>query len=184
VSHVVAQKSEMMDLQSAVIDDLSRDPPISTIGTRWLLLTDSVMGGVSNATMVREMLAGQPAIRMRGEVSLENNGGFVQIALDLAPERNAFDASAWRGIELDVFGSNEEYGVHLRTADLNRPWQSYRQSFRAEPNWRTIQLHFRDFAPHRTDTLMDVSRIRRIGVVAIGRAFSADVAVGGLRYFA
>jgi hypothetical protein len=35
------------------------------------------MGGVSNGTMVREQVAGRPAIRMRGDVSLENNGGFV-----------------------------------------------------------------------------------------------------------
>ena len=173
-----------MDIQSAVIDDLSRDPPISTLGTRWLLFTDGVMGGMSDATMAREMLAGRPAIRMRGEVSLENNGGFVQIALDLSPEGKAVDASGWRGIELDVFGNNEEYNVHLRTDELTRPWQSYRHSFHAEPHWQTIQFRFLDFTPHRTDTVMDMRRIRRIGIVAIGRAFSADVAVGGLRYFA
>jgi Complex I intermediate-associated protein 30 (CIA30) len=42
------------------------------------LFTDRVMGGVSNGTMVRETVAGRPAIRMRGDVSLENNGGFVR----------------------------------------------------------------------------------------------------------
>src|SRR6476661_7117755 len=41
------------------------------------------------------------------------------------------DASAWSGIELDVFGNGEEYGVHLRTDALTRPWQSYRQIFTA-----------------------------------------------------
>ena len=61
---------------------------------------------------------------MRGDVSLENNGGFVQISLDLAPDGHAVDASAWSGIEFDVFGNGEDYGVHLRTADLSQPWQS------------------------------------------------------------
>jgi len=56
-----------------------------------------------------------------GDVSLENNGDFVQIALDLAPDSNTFDASAWTGLQLDVFGNDEEYGVHLRTSDLTRP---------------------------------------------------------------
>jgi hypothetical protein len=169
---------------SAVIDDLSREAPLSTIGTRWQMFTDMVMGGVSNGTMTREVVAGRAAIRMRGDVSLENNGGFVQIAIDLAPDGRAIDARTWRGIELDVFGNGEEYGIHLRTEDLTRPWQSYRQSFRADPQWRTIQFRFADFVPYRTEVPLDTRRLRRIGVVAIGRAFSADLTVGGLRYLA
>ena len=177
-------RTEPMNPRPPVIDDLSREAPLSTIGTQWQLFTDRVMGGISNGTMVREMVAGRPAIHMRGDVSLENNGGFVQIALDLAPGGDAVDARAWRGFELDVFGNGEEYGVHLRTTDLSRPWQSYRQSFRAEPRWQTIRLAFQDFVPHRTDMPFNVPRLRRIGLVAIGRAFSADLAVGGLRYMA
>ncbi len=175
-------RTEPMGPQSPVIDDLSGEPPFSTIGTPWQLFTDRVMGGVSSGTMMWEMVAGRPAIRMRGDVSVENNGGFVQIALDLAAGGSAVDASAWRGLELDVFGNGEDYGVHLRTEDLSRPWQSYRQGFRAEPRWRTIHLAFRDFVPYRTDIPLNVRRLRRIGVVAIGRAFSADLAVGALRY--
>ena len=173
-----------MSAKSAVIDDLSREPPVSAIGTRWQLFTDRVMGGVSNGTMVRETVAGRPAIRMRGDVSLENNGGFVQIAIDLAPDGKAVDASPWQGVEFDVLGNGEEYGIHLRTEDLTRPWQSYRQSFRADPQWRTIPFRFQEFVPYRTEAPLDARRLRRIGVVAIGRAFSADLAVGGLRYLA
>ena len=171
-----------MGLTSAIIDDLSRDMPLSAIGTRWQLFTDRVMGGISNGAMVRETVEGRPAIRMRGDVSLENNGGFVQIALDLAPDGRAVDVSAWSGLELDVFGNGEEYSVHLRTSDLARPWQSYRQSFRADPQWRTVPFRFQEFVPHRTDVPLNTRRIRRIGVVAIGRAFSADLSVGGVRF--
>jgi hypothetical protein len=172
---------ETVSPQSAIIDDLSRDPPMSAIGTKWQLFTDLVMGGVSDGTMVREMVAGRPAIRMRGDVSLENNGGFVQIALDLAPDGRAVDVSAWSGLELDVFGNGEEYSVHLRTSDVARRWQSYRQSFRADPQWRTAYFRFEEFVPYRTDVPLKTQRLRRIGVVAIGRAFSADLAVGGVR---
>ena len=171
-----------MALTSAVIDDLSGEAPLSNIGTRWQLFTDIVMGGVSNGTMVREIVAGRPAVRIRGNVSLENNGGFVQIAIDLAPDGKAVDASAWHGLELDVFGNGEEYSLHLRTEDLTRPWQSYRRSFRADQQWRTIPFRFGDFVPYRTETPLDHRRLRRIGVVAIGRAFSADLAIGGLRF--
>jgi hypothetical protein len=179
-----ATRGETVSPQSAIIDDLSRDPPMSAIGTRWQLFTDRVMGGVSKGTMIREMVAGRPAIRMRGDVSLENNGGFIQISLDLAPDGGAVDVSAWFGIELDAFGNGEEYGVHLRTSDLTRPWQSYRQSFRADPQWRTLPFRFQEFVPYRTDVPLNTRRLKRIGVVAIGRAFSADLSVAGVRLIA
>lgn len=168
---------------TAVIDDLSLKAPLATIGTRWQLVTDQVMGGVSHGTMTSEVVAGRPAIRMRGSVSLENNGGFIQIALDLSPDGGIFDARPWLGFELDVFGNNEEYSAHLRTSDLTRPWQSYRRSFTAEPRWQTVSLRFDQFTPYRTETSLDVRRLRRLGLVAIGRAFSADLSVGGLRFF-
>jgi hypothetical protein len=166
----------------SIIDDMSREPPTATIGSAWQLLTDQVMGGVSKGVMAREIIAGRPAIRMCGDVSLQNNGGFVQIALDLQPGGGVVDASVWSGIELDVFGNGEEYGVHLRTDALTRPWQSYRQSFTAYPDWQTVQLPFKHFVPHRTDVLLDTHRLRRISVIAIGRAFSSDLALGGLRF--
>ena len=172
-----------MKPDTSVIDDLSRDAPMATIGTNWQVFTDQVMGGVSRGTMVRETVSGRLAIRMRGEVSLDNNGGFVQMALDLAPEDGVLDASAWRGIELDVSGNGEEYGAHLRTANLTRPWQSYRQSFTSTSKWQTIQLPFDRFAPYRTDIPLDARHLRRIGVVAIGRAFSADLSLSALRYY-
>ena len=171
-----------MRVTSPIIDDLSREPHMTATGSRWELVTDRVMGGVSEGTMVRAAVAGRPAILMRGEVRLENNGGFVQIALDLSPDGGAVDASAWSGLELDVFGDGAEYGVHLRTDALTRPWQSYRQMFMAEGEWRTVQLPFDRFVPYRTDVPLDRHRLRRIGVVAIGGAFAADLALGGLRF--
>jgi len=152
------------------------------MGTQWRLLTDQVMGGVSKGTMTREALAGRAAIRMRGDVSLENNGGFVQIALDLSLGGKGIDASPWGGVELDVFGNDEEYGFHLRTDTLTKPWQSYRKTFMAYAEWRTVQLQFGSFLPHRTDVPLDTHRLRRIGLVAIGRTFSSDIALAGLRF--
>jgi hypothetical protein len=178
-----AARSEPMQPAARVIDDLSRDDLVATIGTRWQLVTDRVMGGVSDGTLVRESVSGRPALRMRGDVSLENNGGFVQMALDLAPDGGVVDASSWTGIELDVIGNDEDYGVYLRTDAVERPWQSYRQSFRAGAAWRTVQLAFADFVPHRIEIPLDVRRLRRIGLVAIGRAFTADLAVGGVRFY-
>nr|WP_281806617.1 CIA30 family protein [Methylocystis echinoides] len=166
-----------------MIDDLSREPPTATIGTNWQLFTDTVMGGVSKATMARETIEGRAAIRLRGNVSRENNGGFVQISLDFRPDGGPIDASSWSGVEVDVFGNGEEYAVNLRTTDLIRPWQSYRQTFRAAHNWETLRLPFKRFVPNRTDIPLDLHRLRRLGIIGIGREFTADISVGGVRFF-
>lgn len=168
---------------SPLIDDFAREHPISSEGTPWQFLTDGVMGGVSDGAMKRECIAGRTALRMHGNVSLENNGGFLQIALDLSPDGAAVDASRWQGIAIDVRGPPETYGIHLRTADLARPWQSYRQSFSTTPDWQTMKFGFTEFQPHRTDVPFNPARLRRLGLVAIGKAFDADLAVSRVSFF-
>jgi len=170
-------------IPGAIIDDMSRPFPEAATGTAWQLLSDRVMGGVSAGRMTRELVAGRPAIRLTGEVSLENNGGFLQVALDLAPDGGPVDATGFTGISLTVFGNGEDYGLHLRTADLTRPWQSYRSGFTATGSWQEIRLPFAGFVAHRTDVALDLSRLRRLGIVAIGRAFAADVALGGAGFY-
>ncbi|MBK5927844.1 CIA30 family protein [Rhodobaculum claviforme] len=166
---------------AAILDDLSRPHPESTLGTRWALVTDGVMGGVSQGLLRRADVAGRPALRMTGTVRTENNGGFVQMALDLAPGGGTLDARGWAGLELDLLGNGVEYGVHLRTDTIARPWQSWRQPVTPARRWSTLRLAFGDFAPHRIDAPLDRLRLRRIGLVAIGRPFEADLALGGLR---
>jgi hypothetical protein len=173
----------MSALPSNLIDDFTHPHHVASIGTSWQFLTDGVMGGVSSGAMQREEVAGRNALVLRGHVSLENNGGFIQLALDLAQGGGILDASDWRGIEVDVFGAEETYGLHLRTSDLARPWQSYRQSFETMPRWQTLQFHFTGFSPYRTDAAFDPRKPRRMGLIAIGRAFTAGLAVGGVRYF-
>ena len=67
-----------------VINECAHNGTLATASTNeWRLITDSVMGGVSKGYISQDMIAGRPCLRMRGDVSLENNGGFVQMALDL-----------------------------------------------------------------------------------------------------
>jgi hypothetical protein len=169
---------------TAVIDDLSQAFPSASNGMVWELISDHVMGGISNGMVLQHVVQDRPAIQMQGDVSLENNGGFLQIALDLAVGGGSIDASRWSGLEFDVLGNDQSYNVHLRTAAVTRPWQSYRHGFVASAKWRTLRLPFVGFEPHRIEMPLDVRVLRRVGVVAIGRAFHADVAVGGLRFYA
>lgn len=173
----------IIDMPFPVIDDLTRNFPEASIGSSWELLSDRVMGGVSTGRLTREPVAGRMANRMRGDVSLANNGGFIQMALDLDPSGRAAGCQGYSGIEVDVWGNGEVYGLHLRTAQLSRPWQSYRQIFLAEKDWRTLRLPFADFVPHRTEAALDLTQLRRLGLAAIGRAFKADLALAGIRFF-
>jgi len=161
-----------------VIDDLSQPFPLTPRGTRWGVVTDTVMGGLSSGLLTREEWFGRPCLRLTGNVSLANGGGFLQAATDLV-----VDASGWEGIEITLAGPPDDYHVHLRTTELTRPQQSYRAEVRCSPEWRTNRLPWSAFAPHRTDDPFNPARLRRLGIVAIGRAFQADLRVADLRFY-
>ena len=147
----------------------------------WQYVADGVMGGVSEGQATRETVAGRDALRLQGRVSLDNNGGFIQVAGDLASRGTLFDASDWRGIAFESYGNGETYELRLRTDALTRPWQSFRTAFTAAPRWTTHELAFSEFEAHRTDAQFDPARLRRLGFLAIGREFDADLAITGLR---
>lgn len=91
---------------SGWIDDLSESFPTTSSGGQWDGVTDRVMGGVSSGTLSREDFHGRNSNVLRANVRLENNGGFVQMATDLALDpavSNTVDASKFQGIEFDVF---------------------------------------------------------------------------------
>jgi hypothetical protein len=165
-----------------LIDDFENPNGLSRLGTPWRLVTDGVMGGISRGSTSLEAVAGRRALCLRGDVRLENNGGFVQVALDLSVTGD-FDASAYTGIRLIARGNDETYNLHLKSADVRFPWQSYRSTFLAVPEWREIRLPFEGFEPHRLELPLDRARLRRLGLVAIGRAFAADVCVGQVGFY-
>lgn len=150
----------------------------------WEFVSDTVMGGVSTGQAAYDQVAGRKAARLTGDVSLENDGGFVQMAFDLRPGGKAFDATGWNAIALDVHGNDQTYDLRLRTDQLTRPWQSFRCDFFARSGWQTLTFPFADFVAHRTEAQFDPARLRRIGVLGIGREFHADVAVGRVRLIA
>lgn len=161
---------------SLILDDFSSQAP------DWEMVSDQVMGGVSGGNLSHERLNARMALRLTGHVSTENNGGFLQMARNLGGT-DGMDASAYTGLSLDVLGNGESYNIHLRTKDVTRPWQSYRMTFTAPGDWTTVILPFADFTAHRLTSPLDLKSLRRIGIVAIGKAFHADIAVAQLRLY-
>ena len=166
-----------------LIHDFSNRSMMSHLGTEWRAVSDRVMGGVSTPEIAFDEIDGRVCLRLTGNVRLENDGGFIQASLDLAPADGTLDASGYRGVRLTVSGNGERYSIHLRTPDNVRPWQSYRAHFVATPDWQTVDLPFSAFTPHRLDADLDLTRLRRLGLVAIGRAFSADLAIAEIAFY-
>ena len=168
-----------------VIDDLTCEDGdgLTALGTDWALISDAVMGGVSTGMLRREAVAGRTALHLQGTVRLDNSGGFLQIAADLEPSGGALDATGWTGLAIDLCGPAQDYGLHLRTTDLTRPWQSFRAELACTPDWQRHYLPFAAFRPHRTEAALNAGRLRRVGLIAIGRAFRVDLAMGGLWFY-
>lgn len=162
--------------ETLIIDDRRSGGLESRLGNNWRIVTDTVMGGRSSGELSPASVENKACLRLSGDVSLANSGGFIQAALDIKATEAA-DTSTYDGLWLEVYGNDEEYNVHLRTDDVWLPWQSYRASFRAPGRWQTVRLSFDQFSGYRIGKKLDLEHLERIGLVAIGRAFTVDLCV-------
>jgi len=161
-----------------LLDDFS-----TSDGAAWRLFTDQVMGGVSMGQAAIAEVQGRRALRLTGTVSLERNGGFVQVARPLARNGQAsFDATAFAGLAVQACGAPGRYFVHLRTTDTRAPWQYYAAPLAVTAGWTDLVIPWPAFVHKALSTPLDVTRLLRIGVVAAGAAFEADVAVASVAF--
>ena len=160
-----------------LVDDFTRPDGRSALGTGWQGFSDRVMGGRSDlaAGLVESDIG--PALRMRGRVRLDNNGGFIQVRLPLS-QSGVFDARTYRTVRLRVRGSPGAYYLHLRSADTRLPWQYYRARLPVSAAWQTIDIAFESMAPQALAQPLDLSRLQSLAIVAYGEAFDADIEVG------
>jgi len=160
-----------------LLDDFSNRDGRSAFGTRWNGFTDRVMGGRSDMQAGVVETDDGPALRMRGSVRLENNGGFIQARLPLAVDGETLDASRFDGVQLQVRGAPGPYFVHLRTPDCRRPWQYYRAELPVKKQWREIFVPFSEFAGEAIRGEPDFGNLRSIALAAFGEAFEAELEV-------
>jgi len=166
-----------------LIDDFSSDGGVSAIGTEWRQYTDQVMGGVSTASYAFDVIDGRRCIHLQGNVSLENRGGFVQVALPLRQNGRAFDGSQYKGIRLWVLGNGETYYVHLRTGKTWLPWQFYEAPFYADTQWQKVEIPFDNFTPQSLKSAFSAKKIKRLAVVGAKKAFKADIAIARIEFY-
>lgn len=163
-------EQQLIDLYRAVQDQPSP----------WMVISDQVMGGVSSAVLQQEQRLNSSCSCLIGRTSLDNNGGFVQMKLDIAPGDLRAD---YQGVFIELYGSAHDYNLHVKTTQLNRPWQSFRCTLSVQPHWTRFIVPYEQLSPHRTDAKLLPADISSIAVIAIGQAFDVDVCVRRLGFY-
>ena len=143
----------------------------------WAYLADTVMGGVSRGGA--EFAAG--ALRLAGQVSTKNNGGFIQVRTKVDP----IDPKNKTGIKIKVKGNGDVYYLHIRNASTRLPWHYYTTSFQTSEKWKEIIIPFDEF--EKSAALMprklNADTIKTIGLVAYGKDHNADVSIANLEFY-
>ena len=148
---------------------------------RWSYVSDQVMGGISQGQMAIKTEEGETFAHMTGQVSTENNGGFIQFRTSI-PKGSTATAS---GVTLKVRGNSQQYYIHLRSSGTLLPWQYYQAGFQANDEWQTINIPLKAFAASGKWLRKQIKpgSIRSIGVVAFGRDHSADIQVAEIGFY-
>ena len=172
---IKAQNKEM------ILDDLST-PGITSQKQSWAFFTDGVMGGLSQGKAIISSIDGINCYHMTGNVTTENNGGFIQIRNQLKP---TISTKEFEGIYLKVYGNKENYSVHVRTALTMAPWQYYKYNFKSNNRWNIIKAPFSDFKKsniYQPSGLVG-QKIKSIGLVAGFKDFEADICLSEIGFY-
>ena len=143
----------------------------------WAYLADTVMGGVSQGSA--EFASG--ALRLTGQVSTKNNGGFIQVRTRIDPK----EAKGRTGLKIKVKGNGEIYYLHIRNASARLPWHYYTANFSTNEKWKEVIIPFNQFEKSATFMPKELNpdTIKTIGLVAYGKDHKADVSIANLEFY-
>ena len=165
---------------SMIIDNLENSK-----NRNWVYFTDTVMGGVSQGKLAFMNENGENFYRMTGNVSTENNGGFIQVRANVSFANSEKDGNNLQGVSLNVRGNDETYYIHIRTNDSWSPSDYYFATFKADSDWQMINLPFDNFQRRRglNEKTLDAKNITSFGIVAYGRDYTSDVSVSTIEFY-
>jgi hypothetical protein len=149
----------------------------------WRGFSDRVMGGISNAEFDIADVAGKKALHLTGNVTRESNGGFIQMAYFFGNNYVSFDASEYDGVELVMYGNDEDYNIHVRTRDCRWYEQSYRHTVFVKPEWQTVRIPWSAFTPSGLKEPLNPAELQRIALVGWMREFEADIALAEMALY-
>lgn len=110
----------------------------ATRTSNWAMLSDNVMGGLSEA----QMEYGNNAVILQGNVSLKNRGGFVSIKSYFGK----YDLSSFKTVKITFRATHQKYAL---TLENSRRWYepAYKHEFSAKEinKWETVSLDLGNF---------------------------------------
>ena len=164
-----------------VLDNL-KNPGITIQGNQWQFFTDGVMGGVSTGKVKIVKINEIICYRMTGNVTTENNGGFIQMRVKINP---SIPSNDYTGIYIKVYGNNLKYSIHLRTSYTKLPWQYYSSKFIAKNKWSKIELPFNNFGQSNfyQPKKFHYRKIKTLGIVAGFNNFQADISISEIGFY-
>jgi hypothetical protein len=181
---ILAGRSYADDASTTLLlEDFSSGNGASSYGTEWKFYSDQVMGGISEGKASTIKIDQGKGMRLEGTVKLENNGGFIQIALPLKKGWSALDASRYEGIRIRIKGNGETYGVHVRTNQTMLPWRYFSADFETTGDWQTIEIPFKDFVPDKGKAALNKKKLKRIGIVAAFKEMEAKLDIARVELY-
>ena len=153
-------------------------------GKYWQYVSDRVMGGVSDGKVTLEQDGEMFYARLTGIVSTRNNGGFIQLRSGVSFKNSEKDGKNLQGVRLNVRGNGETYEIHITTNDRVYRGDYYSATFKADSDWKMIDLPFNKFKRKRSNnSKLDAKNITRFGIVAYGREYVSDVSVSTIEFY-
>ena len=148
---------------------------------KWIYFADNVMGGISEGKSEYVTVPSGKAIRLYGNVSTENNGGFIQVRMPYSIGR----VDKYEGIKIKMKGNGEEYYLHIRNKSSRLPWQYYQASFKSDTVWREVKIPFEQFkkSSNFMKSAFDHNTIKTIAIVAYGKDYTADITISELELY-
>ena len=142
----------------------------------WYDYTDQVMGGKSKLSANFT----EGVVKLDGEVTTKNNGGFVR----LAHRPNEINKNA-KGIKFKAKGNNEAYEVHVTLKGMKMPpWSYLSTSFDVNDQWNEYQILFSDLKKNgMMAASMKPKNIREISIAGYGRDFNVDLELKDIELF-
>ena len=169
--------------KAIAVEDLSY-PFNADSGRYWQYISDQVMGGVSVGKVTLEQDGEMYYARLTGNVSTRNYGGVIQLRTGISFANSEKDGKNLQGVRLNVRGNGETYDIHIITNDMAYYGDFYSATFQADSDWKMIDLPFNTFERKRSNnTKLDAQNITRLGIVAYGREYVADISVSTIEFY-
>lgn len=149
----------------------------------WGYISDRTMGGISNGQALLDKDGDIFFARLTGNVSTENNGGFIQLRSTLSFVNLENKEKNLKGVRLNVRGNGEVYHIFIRTSESQSYSDFYSATFIASDKWEIVDLPFSQFKHRFSNKALEGSDIRTFGIVAYGREFFSDVSVSKIIFY-